>query len=182
LRSGSTSAAGDIASKVGASGMEARRKAAQDAEIQALDYTDKKYNTQRAGLSDLYGRFAQLAGKDLGASMQPGAGPQAATALMDRFSQMGNQANPAYINAAAKEGGTMGNFEPRMGQANMWGAIGSSLAGLGDRLGAMGQNQQNDQLLRDYISHGGQLSLNQGGIMPLMESRVMGGSGGWAGG
>jgi hypothetical protein len=158
-------------------GADARVKAGQDAKLQSLDYVDDKYTSERSGLSQLYNLFAGLAGQSLQPSMQPGSGPQAATALMNQFAQNASGGNSGMANAIGRQGGTIQSTEPNMAEANMWGGIGQSVAGLGERIGSMGERSEMNDMLKNYITQGGQLNLNSGGIMDLMTERVKAGGG-----
>jgi len=177
LRSGSGTAVEDVTRSVGNAGMDARRKAGMDAKLQSLDYVDSKYNQQRGQASELYRMFAQMAGQDIGASVEPGQALGPANAMMQNFAGAANQSGANSLNAVAQKGGTIQPYEANTSEANMWGAIGNIGSGLGDRLGSIMDRSSSNQMLRDYITQGGQLNLNQGGLMDLMTERVRAGGG-----
>lgn len=171
LRSG-TSNVGRIAGEIGKQGMDARRDAALDAKLQARDYADKSFATERGGLANLYQLFASRAGGDLGASFDPAETTQQGNALLTHFANLAQQGNSQGFNAAMKQGGTLDYIQPNLAWANAAGAIGQSMAGLGDRVGSYMSQQQNSNLLRDYITQGGALDLNRGALFGAMTDRV----------
>lgn len=175
LRSG-TSNLGGILAKLASQGIEQRGNARQDAKLKALDYTDNKYATQRGGLAQLYQMFAGIAGKDLGASIDPSSVTNGGNALMQAFMSNAQQGN-SFVNAAAnRPSGMYSEIEPNLSTANAVGAIGSSLSGLGERIGGLQQNNQADDLLRQYMTMGGQIG-EGGGLYEKIAARNRAGGG-----
>jgi len=176
LRGGSSNIS-DILAKLGKASMETRANARLNADIQAQDYVDQKYSSQRGDLAKLYAMFLQGAAQPLNPSFDPTGIPQGANSLMNLFSQQAQQGNSMGFNAAMQPAPQRPNIEPNYGWANAAGAIGSSLSGLGTRLGGMTQRNQMNDLLMSYITSGGQLGLNSGGIFGSAADRLRQGGG-----
>lgn len=166
-----------IIGALGKSSMENRANARLNADIQAEDYVNDKYASERGGLANLYRMFLGNANAPLQASYDPTGIPQGANSLMNMFAQRSSQGDSMGFNAASQPAPQMDYVQPNNAWANAAGAIGQSLSGLGTRLGGM--NQQNDMnaLLKAYISGGGQLDMGGGGIFGKMSERVRAGGG-----
>lgn len=170
-RMGSSNAA-DILSKIAATAMDKRKAARTDAALQAEDYANDKFNAERAGLAQLYQMFLGNSQGELGASYDPTGLPGQANQLMSMFSQQGQQGNAGVLNAMSQPLPIRKNIEPNLSSANAFGAIGSSLAGLGERMGSMSQKDEMNDLLKMYMTGGGQLSLDGGGIFGRQSDRL----------
>lgn len=171
LRTGNSNV-GDLISKIGRQAMEARRDARVNASVQADDYVDQKYNSQRAGLAQLYQMFLGDSQQPINPSYDPTGLPGEANKLMSLFSQQAQQGNSAGMNAMMQPIATRKNIEPSMGWANAAGAIGASLSGLGDRAGSISEKSDMNDLLKMYITNGGQMSLGNGGIFGSTADRL----------
>lgn len=177
LRAGSSNS-GDIAAKINAAGAKQRGNAAKDAKLQSLDYVDDRYNSRRGASSQLYNLFASRAGRDIGSSLDPSQNEAGANALLGQFAGLSGQGNGIGASAIAKPGGSLDYVEPNNGLANAIGGVAASAGAAGDRMGSMAQRDSTNQLLRDYITGGGQLSLNSGGMFDAIGSRTRTGGGG----
>jgi hypothetical protein len=176
LRTGNSNV-NELVSAIARQGMEARRNAAQDAKLQARDYADERYAAQRGGLAQLYRMFAAQAAQPLGASYDPSGIPGEANAMRGQMVSAAAQGNSQGFNAAQMRGGLYNPIEPDLSTANAVGAIGSSLAGLGDRVGSYNQLQDNNALLKSFLSSGGQIDIPGGGIYATMAQRLKAGGG-----
>lgn len=152
--------------------MGARKEARTGAKLQADDYVDDKYNAERGGLAQLYQMFLGNSQVPLNPSYDPTGIPQQGNALMSLFSQQAQQGNSMGMNSMMQPMPTRQNIEPNMGWANAAGAIGASLSGLGDRAGSINEKSQMNDLLKMYITGGGQLDLGGGGIFGRTADRL----------
>lgn len=178
LRQATRTGNSNIANIIGALGkasMENRGNARLNADIQGRDYVNDQYNAERGGLAQLYQAFLQQANAPLSASYDPTGLPQDANKLMSMFSNQASQGNSMGFNAASQPAPQMDYVQPNNAWAGAAGSIGQTLSGLGTRLGGMRQQDNMNDLLRQYITQGGQLSMN--GIMPRMTERVRAGGG-----
>lgn len=163
---------GRIIADLGKANMEQRGNARLQAKLQAKDYTDQKYNSERGGLANLYQVFAQRAGNPLGASYDPSNIPTEANGLMRFFTQNAQQGNGQAFQSAGMKGGTYDYIEPDLAYANAAGAIGASLSGLGERAGAYFDKRSNNNLMRSYMSAGGQFDMAGGGQYGKVADRL----------
>jgi hypothetical protein len=177
LRSGSSNA-GNIAAKINAAASKQRGSAARDAKLQASDYADSRYNTRRGQLSQLYQLFAGRAGQPLNPSFDPSSGPSNANALLSQFAGASQQGNGLGANAVARQGGSLAPVEADNSLANMFGGIGASFQGMGDRAQASQSNTDMSDLLKHYITMGGQINLGNGGLFDTIAQRSRYGFGG----
>lgn len=161
-----------IIGELGKASMDQRANARLNAQLQAQDYVNDQYNSERSGLASLYQMFLSAANAGLTPSYDPTGIAPNADKLMGMFSNAAAQGNSMGFNAAMQPAPLMRNIEPNNAYANMAGAIGSSLSGLGTRLGGMQQQNEMNDLMRAYITSGGQLGLGSGGIFGSMASRV----------
>lgn len=161
-----------IMSGISKANMEARGNARMQAKLQAGDYSDQKYNQQRGQLGSLYQMFAQQAGQDIGASYDPSGASSEANGLMRFFAQNAQQGNAQGLSAVQMNGGSLQDIEPDLGAANAMGAIGASLSGLGDRAGAIGDKNQQNALLMQYMNMGGDINASQGGFFGSINDRL----------
>lgn len=177
FRRGATNT-GDIAGKISAAGAKQRGNAAKDAKLQALDYVDDRYNSRRDQLSQLYNLFASRSGRDIGSSHDPSSNEGGANALLGQFAGMAQQGNAAGASAISRPGGTLDRVDADNSLANMFGGISAGFQGIGDRISADKSRTEMNDLLKSYISGGGQLNLNQGGLFNTIADRVRMGNGG----
>lgn len=176
LQTGSSNA-GKIAADISRAGMEASGNARKDAALQARDYVDSKYDKDRSGKANLLNMFLQQAGADIGMSYDPSGDVRGATSLMSQFSGGDDAANQMGAAALNKTTGSMDYIEPDYGGANAAVTIGNSIAGLGNRAGSYFDQQNNNKLLEQFLTQGGQLNFGQGGIFGAMTDRVKPNSG-----
>lgn len=167
----------NIIGQLGKASMDQRSAARLNADIQAQDYVNDKYNSERGGLAQLYQMFLGMANSNLIPSYDPTGIPQAANSLMNVFSNQAQQGNSMGFNARMQPAPQQDYMQPNYAWANAAGAIGQSLAGLGTRLGGMNQQSQMNDLLRSYITSGGQLNMGSGGIFGSMADRLRAGGG-----
>lgn len=167
----------DIIGQLGRASMEQRGAARLNADIQAEDYVNDKYNSERGGLAQLYQMFLGMANSNLIPSYDPTGIPQAANSLMNVFSNQAQQGNSMGFNARMQPAPQQDYMQPNNAWAGAAGAIGQTLSGLGARLGGMNQQSQMNDLLREYITNGGQLSMGSGGIFGSMADRLRAGGG-----
>lgn len=163
---------GNIIAKLGQASMKNRGDARLNADIQADDYVNDKFNSQRSGLTQLYQAFLGMANGNLSPSYDPTGLPKDANSLMNIFSNQAQQGNSMGFSAASAPAPQMDYVQPNNAWANAAGAIGQSLSGLGTRLGGMSQQSDMNDLLKEYISNGGQLSMSNGGIFGSMADRL----------
>lgn len=168
---------GDIINQIGRASMEQRANARLNADIQAEDYVNQKYATARSGLAQLYQMFLNAASQPLNPSYDPSGIPQSMNSLMNVFSNQAQQGNSMGFNARGQPAPQMDYVQPNYSWANAAGAIGQSLAGLGSRLGGMRQQDQMNDLMRMYITSGGQFDLGGGGLFGRTADRVRAGGG-----
>jgi len=167
----------NIISKLGAQTMKQRAAAKLNASLQADDYVDKNYNDQRGGIANLYQAFLGDSQKSLDPSYDPTNIPQSANKLLDLFSQQGAQGNSMGYNALTQPVPLRQPIEPFNASANAIGAIGSSLGSLGDRASSISNQSDMNDLLKQYITAGGQIDLSQGGLFGNVASRTVGNQG-----
>jgi len=166
-----------IIGQLGKASMDQRANARLNAQMQAEDYANDQYASQRGGLAQLYQMFLGAANAGLTPSYDPTGIAGEAGKNMGLFAQLGSQGNSMGFNAVSQPAPLMKNIEPNMGWANAAGAIGSSLSGLGTRLGGMQQQNQMNDLMKMYITSGGQLDLGGGGIFGTTADRLRQGGG-----
>ncbi len=176
VRTGSSNI-GDIIGSIAKSSMEASRDARTQAGLQARDYVDQKYNSERGNLANLYNMFLGASQRPLNASYDPTGLPSQANQLMSLFSQQGSQGNAMGYNALTQPVPLIQQIQPNTAWANAAGAIGTSLMGLGDRISSSNNQSQMNDLMKMYITNGGQLDLGSGGLFDAMTKRVNGGGG-----
>lgn len=169
---GGSSNIGKIAGKINEAGTKQRGNVAKDAKLQALDYVDDKFNAKRGAASSLYNLFASRAGSDIGMSLDPSASESGANALLSQFSSLAQQGSGIGANAIGKQGGSLAPVAPNNGLANMFMSLGNTVSGVGDRLGAIGERNEMNDLLRSFISGGGEFNLGRGGIFDTIGSRT----------
>lgn len=177
LRSGSSNT-GKMLGDIFKQGAAARSNAAMDAKLQAGDYANQQYQSQRSNLGQLYQLFAGRAGQDLGLSIDPNVSAGGANDLMSQASQLSANSSGQLVNATGKQGGSYDYIEPNMGPANALGAVGASLTGLGDRLGGQSQQSSMQDMLMKYMTAGGQLDPNRGALFGAISDRVRTSGGG----
>lgn len=175
-RTGNSNVAG-IMAQMGRQSMDQRAAARQNADIQAEDYVNDKYNSARSGLANLYQMFLAQAGKPLDPSFDPTGIPQNANSLMNVLSNQAQQGNSMGFNSRSVPAPQMANIEPNNAWANAAGAIGSSLSGLGTRLGGLNQQASNNALMQQFLTGGGQLDFGSGGIFGRSADRLRLGQG-----
>lgn len=171
LRSGSSNV-GKIAAAIAKTGSDARGRAALDSSLQANDYVDNKYNSDRSNLDQLYASFADRAAKPIGSSIDPSSITQPANSQANIASNQAQQGNSQVLNAMEQPVGTMPMQTPDYGAANAIGGIGSSLSGIANAYGTQQNNDATNELLKSYITGGGQLNLGQGGLFGAIADRV----------
>lgn len=162
----------DIIGELGRASMESRANARLNADIQAEDYANDKFNSQRTGLAQLYQAFLGMADNQLKPSYDPTGIPQSANSLMNVFSNQATQGNSMGFRSRSQPAPQMDYIQPNNAWANAAGAIGQSLSGLGTRLGGMRQQDEMNDLLKQYITGGGQLALYNGGLFGSMADRL----------
>lgn len=161
-----------IMAALGKASMESRGAARQNAELQAEDYVNEKFGSERGNIMQLLQMFTGMSNQPLNPSYDPSGIPQGANQLMNLFSQQSSQGNSMGFNARMQPAPQRVNIEPNNAWANAAGAIGSSLSGLGTRVGGMNQqNNANNQLMQ-YMTGGGQLNMGGGGIFGSMTDRL----------
>lgn len=163
MRSGSSNI-GKIVDRINQAASKQRANAGKDARIQALDYADQKYNSQRGAASQLYNLFASRAGQDIGMSYDPSGQETAANAMTAQNMQNAQQGNSIGANAIARNGGLFQPFEANNALANAFGGVGAAFGGAGANMNAQKGRDETNELLKSYISAGGQLNLGTGGI------------------
>lgn len=150
LRSGSSNSA-NIAGKINEAGTKALASAGLQAKLQALDYSDNKYNDERQGTSSLYNLFANRARSDLAATTGASSTPTT--------SSVGSQ---SYAPVVADNG-----------MANAIGGATSAIGGALNTIGANNQNAQTNALLQQFLASGaGGTSLGAGGILGTVADRT----------
>lgn len=167
----------NIMAQIGKASMESRGAARLNADMQAQDYVDDRYSSQRGGLAQLYQMFLGNANRDLGVSYDPSGVSQGANSLMNVFSNQAQQGNSMGFNSRMQPAPQQDYIEPNNAWANAAGAIGQSLSGLGTRVGGLNQQSQMNDLMRMYITSGGQLDLGGGGIFGRTADRLRAGGG-----
>lgn len=170
-RMGSSNIEGILAAIAGET-MRQDRDARLDASMQAEDYVDQKYNSERAGLAQLYQMFLGNSAQPLNPSYDPTGLPQQANQLMNLFSQQAQQGNSAGMQAMMQPMPVRQNIEPNMAWANGAGAIGAALSGLGERAGAISEKNDMNNLMKMYITGGGALDMSGGGIFGRTTDRL----------
>lgn len=158
LRSGASNSA-NIAGNIAKEGQKALGDAALNAKLQALDYTDSKYATERGNTANLYNAFADRARQQLNSASNPGT--PASSGLVS---------NPTAPQQAGVQADT--------GMANAFGGIGSSLSGIANAFGAQQQQAKTNALLEQYLSQGGNFSTSNGGIFSSVADRSRNNTGG----
>lgn len=176
LQTGSSNA-GSVAASISREGVEAGRRAAMDAALQAPDYVENRYNSRRGQVGNLLNMFLSQANGDIGASYDTSNVGDDANSLMARMSAGDDAANSMGFQAANKQGGSLDYVEPRNGAANAAITIGNSLGALGNRFGSYGDQQRNNRLFEQFLTQGGQSNFGQGGIFGAMTDRVKPNSG-----
>lgn len=166
-----------IIAALGKSGMQARGDARVNAEMQAEDYVNDKYNSQRGGISQLLQMFTQMSNGGLNPSYDPTGVTGTANNALGMVMNQAAQGNSMGMNARMQPAPQRQNIEPNMAWANAAGAIGSSLSGLGTRLGGMSQQDSANDLMRSYITGGGQMDMGGGGIFGSAADRLRAGGG-----
>jgi hypothetical protein len=149
LRSG-TSNVGKITEGINKAGSDALATAGLNAKLQALDYADNKYASDRGDTSSLYNLFASRARGDLAPTT--GAGGTTTT------SSVGSQ---QYSPAVADNG-----------LANALGGAASALSGTANTLAANSQNSQTNALLKSFLEGSGMGSIATGGIGGSVSDRT----------
>lgn len=167
----------DIMQGLAKASMSQRADARSDARLRAQQIGDTQYNNERGNISNLYNMFAQRAGNPLGASFDPTGIPQDANSLMRFFTQASQQGNSAEANALATPFGKLDYVSPNYSYANAAGAIGQSLAGFGDNMQSQQDKSNMNNLLMQYITHGGQIDMGNGGFFGSMTDRLAGSGG-----
>lgn len=162
----------DIIGQIGKASMENRGNARLNADIQAEDYVNQKFQSERGGLAQLYHMFLQSAGRELNPSYDPTGIAQGANSLMNVFSNQAQQGNSMGFNSRMQPAPQQDYIEPNNAWANAAGAIGSSLSGLGTRLGGMNQQNNMNDLMMQYLIGGGQLNMSGGGIFGRSADRL----------
>lgn len=168
---------GNIIGKLAGESMKQRGAARTNAALQAEDYVNDKYNSERGGIADLYRMFLDQSQEGLDPSYDPTGIPQQANGLMNLFSQQSQQGNSMGYNAMTQPVPLRQPIEANTAWANAAGAIGSSLGGLGERASSMSQQNEMNDLLKMYITGGGQLNLGSGGLFGRVAERTVGNSG-----
>lgn len=166
-----------IIGQIGKASMENRGTARLNADIQAKDYVNQKFQSERGGLAQLYQSFLQAANQQLNPSYDPTGIAQGANSLMNVFSNQAQQGNSMGFNARMQPAPQQDYIEPNNAWANAAGAIGSSLSGLGTRLGGMNQQNNANNMMMQYLTGGGQLDMSGGGIFGSMTDRLRTGGG-----
>lgn len=166
-----------IINQLSKAAMDNRADARMNAELQADDYINQKYNNERGGLAQLYAMFAGQANQSLNPSYDPTSIAPQANNLLSLMSQQSQQGNSMGFNAMSQPAPQMKNIEPNMSSANAAGAIGQALAGLGTRVGGMQQQNNMNNLLMQYLTAGGQLNMPAGGIWGSTADRNRAGGG-----
>lgn len=192
LRTGATDPS-KIITDVSREAMRQRNDASMNARLQARDYADERFNARERQALEMYGLLADRSDRPLGASYDPRIGPGAdarsleaggvdvqnpggaaggGNALMNAFAQLAQQGNSQGLTSRQMTRGTLQDIEPDLSMANAIGAIGSSLGGLGERVGSYSNQQDMNELLKRYITSGGQIGLDGGGIYGMMTDRL----------
>lgn len=166
----------DIASGIAREAMKQRSNARQDAKIQAADYERGQYNDQRNVLAQLYQMFLGDSNQPLNPSYDPSGLPQQANALMQMFSQQANQGNQMGFQAAMQPAPQAQAPGVNYSSANAAAGIGGALSSLGERLGGMNQKANNNALMKQFLTGGGQTNFGNGGIFGTIASRNRAGS------
>jgi hypothetical protein len=161
-----------IIGEIARNAQEARKEAAINSKLQAKDYVQQSYDSKRGTNAQLYNQFLSQSGLALNPSMDPTAGEAGANNLMAQFLQAAQAGKGIGFNAVNKQGGTRMPIEPDMGMANAIGASGVSIASMLERMGSGAEKMRNNNALRDYISVGGQLDMNEGGIFGRSADRL----------
>lgn len=168
-RTGNTNT-GSLISEFTRQAMDARRNAEQDASLAARDTVNNEYSGERGKLAQLYQMFMQGAGADLGASLDPqSVQNKNSTAQLQNAASQGNSMG---ANAAAMTGGTLRDVEPMNGQANAWASAGGTINSALNRMGSYFDKNQNNALMEQFLSGGGQLDFGDGGFFGRTTDRL----------
>lgn len=171
LRSGSSNV-GKIAAAIAKTGSQARADTAINSKLQADGYVDNKYNSDRSNLDQLYASFADRAAKPIGSSIDPANITQPANSQANVASNQAQQGSSQVLNAMEQPVATMPMQQPDYGPANAIGGAAASLGGIANAYGTSQNNDATNELLRSYITGGGQLDLGQGGLFGAIADRV----------
>jgi hypothetical protein len=172
LRSGSSNV-GRIAGEIQRAAGKTMANAGKDARLQALDYVGQKYNQQRGAASQLYNLFASRAGQDIGSSYDPTGREAAANAQTGQMASLAAQGNSIGASAIGRNGGLYQPFEANNAIGNALGGVGASLGGAGANMQAQQGRDETNELLKQYISNGGNINLAAGGLgAPTIADRV----------
>lgn len=163
MRSGSSNV-GKLMDKISQAAMKQRSNAGKDARIQAMDYTDQKYNQERNALTQLYNLFASRAGQDIGMSYDPSGAERSANAQLTTNMQNAQQGASIGANAVGQQGGLYAPYQANNALGNMFGGVGAAFGGYADRSSAAASRDETNDLLRSFITHGGTYDLGAGGI------------------
>lgn len=161
-----------IMGELGRASMDSRANARLNAEIQAEDYINQKFMSERGGLADLYSMFRGLANNPLMPSYDPTGITQSANSLMNVFSNQAQQGNSMGFNSRMQPAPQQDYIQPNNAWANAASSIGGALAGLGQRVSGMQQQNQMNDLLQQYITAGGQFDMSRGGIYEPNAARL----------
>jgi len=161
-----------IISGIAREAMNARGEASVNSKLQAKDYVQGKYDAERGTGAQLYNQFLSQSGLALNPSMNPEGSTADANSLMAQFLQASQQGKSIGFNANNKQGGTLQNIEPDTGMANAVGAAGTSIAAMMERISGGAEKMNANNQLKSYITGGGQLDLDGGGIWGRTAERL----------
>lgn len=150
LRTGATNN-GKMVEQINKGANDSLATARINSKLQALDYSENKFNNDRSNSSSLYNVFANRARQGLDATT--GATTPATTSVVG--------SNLGAYNAG----------EADTGLANALGGVASSIGGAFNSFGASQQNNKTNALLEAFLTGGGQLNLGGGGIFGSVADR-----------
>jgi hypothetical protein len=150
LRTGATSN-GKMVDQINKAANDSLAGAAVDSKLKAMDFSNSKFASDRSNTSSLYNLFANRARQSLDATT--------------------GATTPATTSAAGSNIGLYNAGEADTGWANALGGAAASIGGAFNSYGASQQNNQTNALLQQFLTGGGQLNLNNGGIFGTVAER-----------
>lgn len=153
LRTGNQGGGNKLLEAIAREGQEALGTAGINAKLQSLDYTDNKYDQDRAATTDLYSTYANRARADFSPTASPSSG---ANTLMSQF---GNKPTTAMIEADT-------------GLADAFGGVGAAAGGIANAFGTQQQNNRTNALLETFLSSGGLGGMGNGGVLASVSERA----------
>ena len=153
LRTGNQGGGNKLLEAIAREGQEALGTAGINAKLQALDYSENKFNQQRAATTDLYSTYANRARADFSPTASPSTG---ASTLMSQFA-----GRP-----------TTAQIEADTGLADAFGGIGAAAGGIANAFGTQQQNNRTNALLETFLSSGGMGGMGNGGVLAGINERT----------